>query len=336
MSSKAADLEPYTYHELADNHIRLATLLPGEHHDDIKVSIHHTSLSQASTPPEVRTILSLEEVRATLPDGWEARETIEGRILFSDWNSERQAWDVTWNHPVPGFDPLLYRTAPEPEDLVPATAPASKYEALSYTWGPAGRDEPITIAPDHGQPQRHDTFLLVRENLATALRNLRQPDKPRVLWIDQICINQPDTLERARQVSRMAEIYTSAWRVVVWLGTDEKQHDNDSGSDAAMDALVCLGSEVEVTLDRCHLPTPGGQHPSWHVPSTPLPIDGRTLLAIGRWLSRPWFGRMWIVQEVFCANKRAVVQCGSRVARWLVLHRAFCALATVSCFFFFF
>ncbi|KLU92599.1 hypothetical protein MAPG_11544 [Magnaporthiopsis poae ATCC 64411] len=325
MSSKAADLQPYTYQELSDNDIRLATLLPGEHHDGIKVTIHHTSLSQASTPPETRTILSLEEIQATLPAGWKAYETVEGRILFSCWSYKRQEDDVTWNHPVPGFDPSLYQIAPEPKDH-PATAPPSKYEALSYTWGPAGRDEPITIVPDPNQLQGHNKVLLVRENLATALRHLRQTEKPRVLWIDQLCINQPDTLERARQVSRMAEIYTSAWRVVVWLGTENK-NDDDSGSDAAIDALVRLGSEVQVSLDYSCLPTPGGQHPSWSRLNTPLPIDGRTWLAIDRLLSRPWFERMWIVQEVFCANRRAVVQCGRRVVRWLVSYRAVHAIA---------
>jgi Heterokaryon incompatibility protein (HET) len=41
-----------------------------------------------------------------------------------------------------------------------------------------------------------------------------------VLWIDQICINQKNALERSQQVNIMGCIYRQAQQVVMWLGED--------------------------------------------------------------------------------------------------------------------
>ena len=41
------------------------------------------------------------------------------------------------------------------------------------------------------------------------------------MWIDALCINQDDLDERADQVCFMADIYETAWRVVIWLGEDK-------------------------------------------------------------------------------------------------------------------
>jgi Heterokaryon incompatibility protein (HET) len=60
-------------------------------------------------------------------------------------------------------------------------------------------------------------------NLDAALRRLRLPDQPRLLWVDAICINQGDIIERSRQVRIMRDIYANAKTVVVWLGEAENK-----------------------------------------------------------------------------------------------------------------
>lgn len=62
--------------------------------------------------------------------------------------------------------------------------------------------------------------VLVTQNLGRALPYLRYRDKPRILWIDAICVNQEDLPERSRQVQRMADVYRLASRAVVWLGEE--------------------------------------------------------------------------------------------------------------------
>ena len=84
-----------------------------------------------------------------------------------------------------------------------------QYEALSYEWGPQTCLQTIRI---------NDTIQQVRENLWSALRHLRLESEPRLLWIDALCINQEDILERNQQVNQMGVIYSQARRVVVWLG----------------------------------------------------------------------------------------------------------------------
>lgn len=55
------------------------------------------------------------------------------------------------------------------------------YEALSYTWGRKISDDKILLDGYEFE---------VTENLYHALKNLRQADQDRILWIDAICIDQ--------------------------------------------------------------------------------------------------------------------------------------------------
>ncbi|KAH9203309.1 heterokaryon incompatibility protein-domain-containing protein, partial [Leptodontidium sp. 2 PMI_412] len=90
---------------------------------------------------------------------------------------------------------------------------STKYEALSYAWGDATIKSPIMLC---GQP------FPVTTNLERALRSLRKQSNDyahkRILWIDAICINQGNDVERSEQVQRMGSIYKSAACVLVWLG----------------------------------------------------------------------------------------------------------------------
>jgi hypothetical protein len=58
----------------------------------------------------------------------------------------------------------------------------------------------------------------VQENLDRALYRLRRPDLERTLWVDAICIDQENGIERGHQVSQMGRIFQLASTVYVWLG----------------------------------------------------------------------------------------------------------------------
>ena len=89
--------------------------------------------------------------------------------------------------------------------------------------------------------------LSVTQNLGHALPYLRYPDKPRVLWIDAICVNQKDLVERSKQVQRMAELFTRAARVVVWVG--EESHN----SKVAMKTLYMVSTKIKFDWGLCRL-----------------------------------------------------------------------------------
>jgi hypothetical protein len=62
------------------------------------------------------------------------------------------------------------------------------YESLSYIWGESKKDETILL---------DDKSLKVTQSLRTALSYLRLTNKERILWIDQICIDQENLDERS-------------------------------------------------------------------------------------------------------------------------------------------
>jgi Heterokaryon incompatibility protein (HET) len=63
-----------------------------------------------------------------------------------------------------------------------------------------------------------DQDMAVTQNLYVALSYLQDQDIPRIIWVDAVCINQSDDVEKSLQLRLMAEIYAKASRVIVWLG----------------------------------------------------------------------------------------------------------------------
>ena len=80
-----------------------------------------------------------------------------------------------------------------------------EFEAISYCWGSADRVDSILIDRDNFR---------VTESAFNVLMARRSMFKDRTLWIDAICINQSDTVEKMRQIQMMREIYGSAHRVL--------------------------------------------------------------------------------------------------------------------------
>ena len=67
-----------------------------------------------------------------------------------------------------------------------------RYEALSYAWGSKDSQKPVWI-----KCCASGRKVLVTCNLDVALRHLRYLDQPRYLWVDSICIDQSDKVEKA-------------------------------------------------------------------------------------------------------------------------------------------
>ncbi|RYP52665.1 hypothetical protein DL768_002221 [Monosporascus sp. mg162] len=152
------------------------------------------------------------------------------------------------------------------------------YEALSYVWGDEGNRQPISI-------DNHD--LKVTSNLHAALLRLRDRLLPRVIWIDAICINQGDPNEKGQQVQSMAKIYAKASRVIVWLG--EAAADSDQAIEYIRTAAVEESSKSLVDESL---------------------VNETSQQAILTLLQRPWFQRIWVLQEV-AAARHVLIKCGS-------------------------
>ncbi|OAG06260.1 HET-domain-containing protein, partial [Paraphaeosphaeria sporulosa] len=97
------------------------------------------------------------------------------------------------------------------------------YEAISYAWGEFPKFNQVIVLDGK--------ILKITDNLYSALMAFSRPYGVRVLWADAICINQTDTTEKSQQVALMAEIYSKANLVQVWLTLH---------SEAAADAMKYL------------------------------------------------------------------------------------------------
>lgn len=185
------------------------------------------------------------------------------------------------------------------ENVYLETAPV--YEALSYTWGDSKKECSISCGSEN---------IEVTANLAAALVQLRKPDTPRTLWIDQICINQDDVDERNEQVTLMGRIYSKAESVVIWLGEEE------TGDHMAFEFVPILLSYLPP------LSADPGVTRQGLVARQAIPIVGSPgWIALSRIFSRQYFRRSWIIQEAALA-RHAVVYCGPYVIDWDLLAAA--------------
>jgi hypothetical protein len=163
------------------------------------------------------------------------------------------------------------------------------YEALSYVWGPP---EPVNTIQVNGQP------FSVRPNLAAALKVLRYKDCPRALWIDAICINQLDFAERNSQVAVMYEVYRKADVVLSWLGEEEE------GTLDVLDTLIKTKGEISKLLRKYDKQKNSGTSVKDLQISAQRWSRGFVALC-----TRPYWTRVWIIQEVLSARKNSLL-CG--------------------------
>ncbi|KAF2819466.1 HET-domain-containing protein [Ophiobolus disseminans] len=138
---------------------------------------------------------------------------------------------------------------------------APAYEALSYTWATEDGDDSKS-----GRVHCQDGVIPITENCEAALRCLKLPVDPRILWVDSICINQSSILERNHQVGLMDQIYRLATKVQICI--------QDPGRDysACIRRLRGEGSSGEAITQTAEL------------------------------LSRRYFTRVWVIQEVVLAK----------------------------------
>lgn len=154
----------------------------------------------------------------------------------------------------------------------------NSYTALSYRWTPARSGKRILFNQrviEIGQ----NLFDFLVAYLTQAWGKTR---RERMLWIDQICIDQANIEERNSQVSVMNQIYKQAGRVFVWLGREQNM----------LQAMRHLRDGV--------------------------PDEGRALSVI---LRHEYFSRMWVIQEVALTRKISVL-CGDIELEWSVLQEA--------------
>ncbi|KAF2192135.1 hypothetical protein K469DRAFT_716630 [Zopfia rhizophila CBS 207.26] len=244
-----------------------------------------------------------------------------------------------------------------------------RFEALSYTHG-----QPYDIDPKvkrHDSEKLHDSkdpsttrckhiFINgvrfpVTLNLFNALHRIRDLARrhPRLMqtpfWVDTICINQSDSLEREEQVRLMGEIYRKANGVLIWLGNDAEPVQTRMALDVIKDIFRGFNEWYDLRnsegsflarweeISRAIETTPDAidQKHLWNELQSDVESwisgldirnvigrsDERPWLALGRLLSRSWFGRVWTWQEKELA-RNATILIGDTIIPWAELRFA--------------
>lgn len=169
------------------------------------------------------------------------------------------------------------------------SASGCEYSAVSYTWGDRELSHQLFVTVD----AKSWRCLQITASVDSLLRHLRVTYKPRLFWIDAICLNQKDEIEKTQQIPLMGCIYSDAKRVHIWLGDNE--------ADKAQQAFTIIRSAERE--DR------------WKVTEDEMQC-------LAGLFNRPWFYRRWVIQEAVFSHD-AIFHCGTHM---LSLSRVMTAL----------
>ncbi|KAJ9602336.1 hypothetical protein H2200_013191 [Cladophialophora chaetospira] len=169
-------------------------------------------------------------------------------------------------------------------------AASNEYLALSYTWGGQPLTETIIC---------NGCTVFITKNLHSALWRIHQPENPVHIWCDALCIKQGtddvSLSERNQQIRLMGKIFSSAIEVVIDLGDDDGTLNQAvEGMNAILRTPQDLRGRLlfEAKPEEC-LKLPPFTDPMW--------------TALEALLSRPWFFRIWCVEEFVLAREVRVM-----------------------------
>ena len=304
------------YRPLEDGEIRVVTILTGD--DDpsdvespIRCTLEHVVLDDTSR------VVACKAAERSARDGrdWpEAYAKADTELLWNckHLDSSASSFDIAIQKPIkPKVDV-------DRDGNLPWRFAWGDYVALSYCWGDARITRVIIV---------NGRSLDVTVNLEAALRQLRDSHCIKQgfkIWADAICIDQSNLEERGQQVGRMRDIYSLARHVVIWLGVDA----NDSY--LAMTAVKHLSARMSMEN-----PLNGLYRKSRSIDARPLFVIWSTYKnsmrkavyrALYHLLTRPYWRRLWILQEVALGGRASPVLCGSRCVLWDDIYNASCFL----------
>lgn len=179
------------------------------------------------------------------------------------------------------------------------------YRALSYVWG-TGFVSVGCVDNDNSDIG----CVAISHNLRDLLQHIRSDTDSVFLWADAICINQHNDAERGHQVKQMRNIYATAKEVMVWLGRE------DGETELALETIAEIGKHcIQLSLQEVKAITTMGQLAELlNVASLPS-LGEEPARVAARLFTRPWFERVWVIQEVN-AGPEVLVNIGHQTIPW--------------------
>ncbi|KKO99039.1 hypothetical protein THAR02_08864 [Trichoderma harzianum] len=170
--------------------------------------------------------------------------------------------------------------------------------------------------------------LVITTNLYQALRRFRQFETCEYIWADAICINQLDNMERNTQILLMKRIYQQSRMTYIFLGEQKDQPQTPNAVEYVAKTIfhpLRTLSEPSISISsliRClhhqdiRRTTDQLLKDVLHSIEIPQKDDWAPWMAWQFLLTRPWFNRIWVIQEATAAPDRTVVQVGAFRMTW--------------------
>ena len=175
---------------------------------------------------------------------------------------------------------------------------APNYRAISYTWGAKGQS--IVFIDSCIFP--------VTRNCRYTLWQARLHYPSDYVWIDSICINQKDNAEKGKQVQMMGDIYQHASMVLASVGPHYSYTECLEEVSTALQANRCFYEDWDDTSSE------GNKFDDFILSSPCLAGDKADYfhLAVNAIQKRPYWTRLWIVQELVAGQKSGIrILCGN-------------------------
>ncbi|KAF4816487.1 Heterokaryon incompatibility protein 6, OR allele [Colletotrichum tropicale] len=290
--------------------------------------------------------------RDSIPDG--ALMCTMKTVSLKDWTpdyADFQAKTIDWPYSPATLYEEWKRFSREKSGFMDDDTPTpdrfvwGDYETISYTW-------------ENGSNNQYNIYVNdrpfnIKENLYHALQEFRRSkgfveSRKQMLWADAICINQDDLDERATEVKRMYEIFSTARRSTIWLGHEVKGVKTKPYFDLVnrlMDNLCPSAfadesstddvqpTSTELASSKAGTPNEHDQKdkesrelseevlamlsqfdPAERPPTSMLPTlttNERLLALLFPILRLKYWNRVWIIQELAASSSQTIVRVGS-------------------------
>jgi hypothetical protein len=197
------------------------------------------------------------------------------------------------------LDPAAGETTPLSCSIIQRrrSAQTLDYIAVSYVWGKPEFSRNLEIRCDGDT-----SYLKITPNVDTLLRRLRASKKPRYLWIDAVCLDQENEIEKAQQIPLMGCIYEEAKSIFIWLGPENRKTAMAFGFFRKANLLPEL-EKGKMAQRLADLGWKTNRDAGLGEPDFALDF-------VFDFFDQPWFSRRWVIQEAYLA-RQATVYCGS-------------------------
>ncbi len=193
------------------------------------------------------------------------------------------------------------------------------YLALSYVWGASGKNRTVRVN-SRAFPvtdNLYDALKHIRDLLpffSTGIAEVTQRDQGTPLfWIDALCINQGNLDEKSKEVPKMAQLYSKAFTVLVWLGTIQDLQPDPAGLDFLLTVLETVVPVSDFPKPQLEADRHSGLSMSDDTAADHLKIYARILM-------NDWFKRVWVLQEYCLSQRQPIVLVGHAMLSFQALY----------------